>query len=136
MIKKIIIEVIPGRPYRLFVEGPSYYLKPDQHIFSDKKFKGYHGWIEGYGSPPTRHVDALYLTKRVYNFSDKVTCKLIGAVKKKSGCDLIFIDPDRQEKELRDLNSHEIDLMQDLYGSLITSEDYLDAEKAADLIRI
>lgn len=140
MIVDIVAEIIPGKNIRwVYSEKENCFVeKIYNHIFmKDKTFSGVYGWIDGYGSPPGKHVDVLMLTENKVKLGNVIKGKLIGVFIRCDGDHkLICIDVNRKEEDIAQLPDIEKTMLFNIYEGKYEGDVWLGKEEAISVLFI
>ncbi|PAT01749.1 hypothetical protein CI105_04475 [Candidatus Izimaplasma bacterium ZiA1] len=134
MVYEIVVEIIPNKSQRLvYLEDLTKpVIKEYKHRFMDNKaFIGFYGYIKGFGTPPSKHSDAIVLTSESQNLGDIRECKLIGAFKRSDNDHkFLFVLKNNKTNDICDLTKASLNKLFSLYdnGRYINKDEAHDGE--------
>ena len=131
-----VVEIIPGidKRWRFCIEDSQFKVIDFQHIHNS--LRGIYGWVVGYGEPPMKHKDIMYITNKSFNFGDVVESKIVGVFVNCTGDHkLVSIDTDRNENDLHELPTQERDMLKSIYSGKYEGDEWAGYEKAIEILK-
>jgi inorganic pyrophosphatase len=112
-------------------EKEKFEITKHKSLLFKRKFAGVYGWLDGYGNPPTRHLDVLVITNYDYDLGSRIEIKVIGVfLRNDNDNKLVAVDCSRCENEINELPTNEYCMIKGLYPQVDKGEGWFGREMA------
>ncbi|MCM1988591.1 inorganic diphosphatase [Oceanirhabdus seepicola] len=121
-----------------YIPEGDYFIETNSgSLMYERGFDGVYGWIEGYGSPPEKHLDIYVVTQKQLSLGDRIQAKVIGCFLRNDGDNkIIAIEEERKEKDISELEYKEMSMLRGLYPRIGENEGWFGKEKAIEIMRV
>jgi len=104
-------------------------------LFHQRGFIYPYGWLQGFGTPPQKHLDAFLLSRENYALGEIKEIKIVGVFKRNDGDHkLVGTLPERSERDFSQLPNEEKNALYKLYPHVSDGEGWFGAEMANEII--
>lgn len=138
---RAIVEQLPTNRQRTkYDESLEAFVETGEaNYYYERGFNHYYGWLEGFGTPPHPHYDAIILSDNILKLGKSIEVKVIG-VFTKSNNDYKFVCIELSSSisadSLEELNETIRNELWKLYPKPSKGEEWLDRIKALEILNI